>query len=73
MWQKFANLRALYGYMYGHPGKKLMVMGSEFGQWNEWNFDEGLDWDLIQHEPHKKLLQYVTDLNALYKSEPALY
>lgn len=73
MWQKFANLRALYGYMYGHPGKKLIVMGSEFGQWDEWNFDKGLDWNLLGYEPHEKLLKYITDLNALYRSEPAFY
>ncbi|MBF0505215.1 MAG: 1,4-alpha-glucan branching protein GlgB [Nitrospirae bacterium] len=73
MWQKFANLRALYGYMYGHPGKKLLVMGSEFGQWNEWNFDKGLDWDLLKNDPHRKLLKYVADLNSLYMSEPSLY
>jgi 1,4-alpha-glucan branching enzyme len=73
MWQKFANLRALYGYMYGHPGKKLLVMGSEFGQWDEWNFDKGLDWQLLKHDPHEKLIKYVTDLDALYRSEPAFY
>jgi len=73
IWQKFANLRALYVYMYGHPGKKLLVMGSEFGQWNEWNFDKGLDWDLLDNEPHMKLFKYVTDLNTLYRSEPAFY
>jgi 1,4-alpha-glucan branching enzyme len=73
MWQKFANLRALCGYMYGHPGKKLLVMGSEFGQWDEWNFDKSLDWSLLEHGPHQKLQKYVADLNALYKSEPALH
>ncbi|MFO0751791.1 MAG: 1,4-alpha-glucan branching protein GlgB [Thermodesulfovibrionales bacterium] len=73
LWQKFANLRALYGYMYGHPGKNLLVMGSEFGQWNEWNFDTSLDWHLLTYEPHQKLLKYVSDLNRLYRSEPALY
>jgi 1,4-alpha-glucan branching enzyme len=73
MWQKFANLRALYGYMYGHPGKKLLVMGSEFGQWNEWNFDKGLDWNLLEYDSHQKLMKYVEDLNALYRSEPAFY
>lgn len=73
MWQKFANLRALYGYMYGHPGKKLIFMGSEFGQWREWNFDESLDWHLLQYEPHKRLQRFVSDLNCLYKTEPAMY
>lgn len=72
-WQKFANLRTLYAYMYGHPGKKLLFMGSEFGQWNEWNFDNSLDWHLLQYEPHQKLKRFVKDLNHLYKSEPALY
>lgn len=73
VWQKFANLRALYGYMYGHPGKKLLFMGSEFGQWNEWNFDDELQWYLLQEEPHRKLQHFVRDLNHLYKSEPALF
>jgi len=73
MWQKFANLRALYGYMYGHPGKKLLFMGSEFGQWREWNFDESLDWHLLQHEPHKKLQRFLSDLNNLYITEPAMH
>ncbi|MBF0320995.1 MAG: 1,4-alpha-glucan branching protein GlgB, partial [Nitrospirae bacterium] len=73
MWQKFANLRLLYTYMYTQPGKKLMFMGSEFGQWREWNFDASLDWHLLDYEPHKKLLRYVKDLNALYKNETSLY
>jgi len=73
MWQKFANLRALYGYMYGHPGKKLLFMGSEFGQWREWNFDESLDWHLLEYDSHKGLQRFVIDLNRIYKSEPALY
>ncbi len=73
MWQKFANLRALYGYFFGHPGKKLLFMGAEFGQWDEWNFDKGLDWALLQFEQHAKLKDYLTDLNALYKAEKALH
>lgn len=71
--QRFANLRALYGYMYGHPGKKLLFMGGEIGQWLEWNHDKSLDWHLLQHEPHQGLKRYVRNLNALYRSEPALY
>ncbi len=73
MWQKFANQRALYGYMYGHPGKKLMFMGAEIGQWREWNFDGSLDWHLLQYEPHQKLQRFISDLNHLYKTEPAFY
>lgn len=73
MWQKFANIRALYGYMYGHPGKKLIFMGSEFGQWNEWCFFRSLDWHLLESESHSKLRKYVSDLNSLYRKEPALY
>lgn len=73
MWQKFANQRALYGYMYGHPGKKLLFMGSEIGQWSEWNFDGSLDWHLLEYEPHQKLQRFISDMNHLYKTEPALY
>ncbi|HMK56542.1 MAG TPA: 1,4-alpha-glucan branching protein GlgB [Dissulfurispiraceae bacterium] len=72
MWQKFANLRALYGYMYGHPGKKLLFMGAEFGQWDEWDFNKGLDWHLLQHQPHAALEKYLADLNRLYIDEQAL-
>ena len=72
-WQKFANLRLLYAYMYGHPGKKLLFMGSEFGQWNEWNHDHELDWMLLDFDSHRNLQQYVKDLNRLYISEPALH
>jgi 1,4-alpha-glucan branching enzyme len=72
MWQKFANLRALFGYFYGHPGKKLLFMGAEFGQWDEWNFDKSLDWHLLQYEPHVKLKQYLSDLNKMYRTEAAL-
>src|SRR5437016_9734034 len=64
-WQKFANLRLLYGYMYGQPGKKLLFMGSEFGQWNEWYHESSLDWHLIRHAPHAGVLQWVEDLNRL--------
>ncbi len=72
-WQKFANLRALYGYMTGHPGKKLLFMGCEFGQWREWDHDAGLDWDLLAGERHLGLQRWVRDLNALYRDTPALY
>ena len=68
LWQKFANLRLLYGYMYGHPGKKLLFMGDEFAQWREWNHDESLDWHLLQWRDHQGILQLVCDLNALYQA-----
>ncbi|HEY7350364.1 MAG TPA: 1,4-alpha-glucan branching protein GlgB [Ktedonobacterales bacterium] len=73
LWQKFANLRALYAFMYGHPGKKLLFMGGEFGQWHEWNYQASLDWHLLQYESHQKLQRFVQDLNQLYRSEPSLY
>ena len=73
LWQKFANLRLLYGYMYGHPGKKLLFMGSEIAQWREWYHDESLDWHLLQWRDHQGILQLVRDLNALYRVEPALH
>jgi 1,4-alpha-glucan branching enzyme len=73
MWQKFANLRLLYGYMYSHPGKKLLFMGGEFGQWDEWNHDKSLDWHLLKFTQHECLQKYVKHLNYLYRSEPALY
>jgi 1,4-alpha-glucan branching enzyme len=72
-WQKFANLRLLYGYMYTQPGKKLLFMGGEFGQWGEWNHDQSLDWHLCQYAPHAGLQRWLEDLNRLYRSEPALY
>jgi 1,4-alpha-glucan branching enzyme len=73
VWQKLATLRTLFGYMYGHPGKKLMFMGSEFGQWREWNHDRGLDWHLLEDSVHRGLRNYVRDLNRHYQTEPALY
>lgn len=72
-WQKFANLRALLGYMATHPGKKLLFMGSEFGQFAEWRDDSGLDWLLLDYEMHAKLKQYTHDLNWLYRNETALW
>ncbi len=72
-WQKFANLRLLYAYMFTHPGAKLLFMGGEFGQSREWNFDASLDWSLLQYKPHKTMLAFVKDLNHLYKNTPALY
>ncbi|WP_142784549.1 1,4-alpha-glucan branching protein GlgB [Changchengzhania lutea] len=72
-WQRFANLRLLYGYMFTHPGTKLLFMGSEFGQYNEWNFQESLDWNLLEFEPHKNLQNYYKELNAFYKSTGALH
>ncbi|MEM9854370.1 MAG: alpha amylase C-terminal domain-containing protein, partial [Pseudomonadota bacterium] len=72
-WEKFANLRAYYGYMWGHPGKKLLFMGCEFGQWAEWDHDAALDWDAL-HGPHQRGLQHlVRDLNRLYRATPALH
>lgn len=72
-WQKFANLRLAYAFMYGHPGKKLMFMGSEFGQFIEWNHHQGLDWHLLEYEMHNKMQRFVRDLNKLYKEEKALW
>ncbi len=71
-WQKFANLRALYTYMFTHPGGKLLFMGNEFGQTSEWNFERELDWFLLKYEPHQKLQDCVSELNHLLTSEPAL-
>jgi 1,4-alpha-glucan branching enzyme len=73
LWQRFANLRALLGYMYGHPGKKMLFMGGEIGQWWEWNHDESLQWHLLQYESHQGVQRYVADLNRLYRAEPALH
>jgi 1,4-alpha-glucan branching enzyme len=72
-WQKFANLRLLYTYMFTHPGTKHLFMGNEFGQTTEWNYKTELDWELLEFNPHKKLQQCVKDLNHLYTDEPALY
>jgi len=72
-WQKFANLRLLLGYMYAQPGKKLLFMGGELGQWREWQHEESLDWHLLQYQRHAELQRWVADLNRLYRSQPALY
>jgi 1,4-alpha-glucan branching enzyme len=72
-WQKYANLRCLYSYMFTHPGKKTLFMSMEFGQWTEWNVWGDLDWHLLQYEPHQKLKYFMSRLNELYRSEPALY
>jgi 1,4-alpha-glucan branching enzyme len=73
VWQKFANLRMFYAWMWGHPGKKLLFMGSEFGQTREWNHDRGLDWDLLQRPRHDGLRRLVQHLNYVYRNEPALW
>ena len=73
VWQKAASLRAMYGYMYGHPGKKLLFMGSELAQWKEWNHDAELDWGLLDHPLHRGIRMWVRDLNRFYQSQPALY
>ncbi len=72
-WQKFANVRCLFAYMFTHPGKKTLFMGMEFGQWSEWNVWSDLEWHLLQHAPHQQLKRFLTDVNHLYRSEPALY
>ena len=72
-WQKFANLRLLYGYMYTHPGTNLIFMGGEFGQSSEWNFEKSLDWNLLEYDFHSGIQELVKDLNKVYKECPALY
>jgi len=72
-WQKFANLRLLLGYMYAQPGKKLLFMGSELGQRNEWNHDASLDWHLLQYDAHRGVQRWIQDLNRLYREKSALY
>jgi 1,4-alpha-glucan branching enzyme len=73
VWQKHATLRALYGYMFGHPGKKLMFMGCEFGQWREWTSEASLDWHLTGEPLHAGLRQWVRDLNRTYQQERSLH
>jgi len=72
-WRQFANLRLLFGYMWGHPGKKLLFMGGEFGQRREWAHEGSLEWHVLQYPEHEGLRRWVADLNRLYRSEPALY
>jgi 1,4-alpha-glucan branching enzyme len=72
-WQKFANLRLLFGWMYAQPGKKLLFMGGEFGQWNEWNHDTSLDWHLTDYPLHKGVQRWLRDLNTFYRGEPAMH
>ena len=72
-WRQFANLRLLYGYMWGHPGKKLLFMGGEFGQRREWAHEASLEWHVLQYPEHEGMRRWVADLNRLYRSEPALY
>jgi 1,4-alpha-glucan branching enzyme len=73
MWQQQANLRALFAYMWAHPGKKLLFMGCEFGQWNEWNCNKELDWDLLSFPAHDGIRHLVSDLNGLLKHEKAMH
>jgi len=73
LWQKFANLRLLYAYMFAHPGKKLLFMGAELAQWQEWRASQSLDWHLLQWRDHQGIKSLVSDLNHLYRSEPALH
>lgn len=72
-WQKFANLRLLFGYMWGQPGKKLLFMGGEWGQWQQWKHESSLDWHQLGYQPHQGMHRWVQDLNKRYRSEPALY
>lgn len=73
LWQKFANLRLLYAYMWAHPGKKLLFMGQEIGQWNEWNCMSSMDWHLTQYDSHRKLSDFMAKLNEVYRTIPALH
>jgi 1,4-alpha-glucan branching enzyme len=72
-WQKFANLRLLYGYMWGQPAKKLLFMGAELAQWREWASNDELDWSLLEYAPHEGIRRWLEDLNRTYRSEPALH
>ena len=73
MWRQFAGVRSLLAYQFAHPGKKLLFMGCEFGQWNEWNAEQSLDWHLLQWSDHEGLQKLVDDLNRVYRAEPALH
>jgi 1,4-alpha-glucan branching enzyme len=73
LWQKFANLRLLFAYMYAQPGKKLLFMGGEFAQWREWDHEDSLDWHLLAFESHRQIQRWVTDLNHAYRRERALH
>jgi 1,4-alpha-glucan branching enzyme len=73
VWQQFANLRSLYAFQMTHPGKKMLFMGGEIGQWNEWNSKQSLDWNLLDYIPHQEIRRLVADLNHLYQAEPSLY
>ncbi len=72
-WQKFANVRLFLGFMFAHPGKKLLFMGNDFAQRQEWNAEQSLDWHFLGYEPHRQVNQFVKDLNSLYRAHPALY
>jgi len=72
-WQRFANLRAYFGFMWGHPGKKLMFMGGEIAQLSEWNHDASVDWSLLDHPAHVGVQRLLRDLNTIYQEHPALY
>jgi 1,4-alpha-glucan branching enzyme len=72
-WQSNANLRLMFGYMYGHPGKKLLFMGGEIGQWKEWVHEESMEWHALEHQSHQGIQKWLKDLNHLYRNEPALY
>ena len=72
-WQKFANLRSLYAYMWAHPGKKLLFMGGELGEWEEWNHDGSLHWNLLEYAEHQGVQSLVRDLNRVYRATPALW
>ena len=72
-WQQFANLRAYYGFMFAHPGKKLLFMGNDIAQWAEWNHGQSLDWHLLEYDPHQGVQRLVRDLNRVYQHTPALY
>jgi len=73
LWQKFANLRLLFSYLFAHPGKKLLFMGADIAQWDEWNHERSLDWHLLQHNSHRGIQALVRDLNQLYRQETALF